>query len=246
MTMNLFVYKTYEELSRHAADQVIQSVVDKPEAVLCMATGSTPILTYSYVSAFAKQNRVDFSRVHFISLDEWVGVPRTNAGSCYAFLHASLFAPLVIRNDHIHFFNTEADDLVFECKRIDAKIIELGGIDFMLLGVGMNGHIGFNEPGVSRKLNAHVIELDEVTCTVGQKYFSEETKLKNGITLGLAQIMKSRKILLLATGSDKQDIIRKTLEGKISNDVPASFIRKHPNGYVLLDLSAAGELTIGL
>jgi galactosamine-6-phosphate isomerase len=190
----------------------------------------------------AKKNGIDFSRVQFVSLDEWVGIPKSNNGSCYNFLHETLFEPLRIQDTNIHFFNSTAADLSAECERINQVIQTLGGIDLMLVGIGVNGHIGFNEPGVSPDLFAHVIKLDAITLQVGQKYFSETTALQKGITLGIARFMQSRMAILMATGSKKAAIIKKALKENVSDSVPASFIQQHRNAIVLLDREVAGLL----
>ena len=122
-------------------------------------------------------------------------------------------------------------------------IDDLGGIDLMLVGIGMNGHVGFNEPGVSLRLKSHVVELDEVTQKVGQKYFTQEMILKQGVTLGLKNLEEAKTLLLLASGSKKAEIIRKTLEEEVNEKVPASFVRKHPDSHVFLDTGAASLLT---
>ncbi len=241
--MRLSVFKTHDELSRSAAGHIIQLVIAKPNAVLCLATGNTPGLTYKHVVELAKKDQVDFSRARIISLDEWVDIPRTNPGSCYSFLHEHIFAPLEIHHEQINFFNGQAVDLIAECQQIDKKIHEVDGIDLMVLGIGMNGHIGFNEPGVSNNLKAHVAELDDATRVVGKKYFSGEVELKRGITLGISQILAAKKIIMLANGSSKSDIVKRTLEEEISNFIPASFVLNHPNSFIFLDELAAEKLS---
>ena len=236
------IFKNYEELSVLAAEQIISTVQEKPMAVLCLAAGNTPKLTYQKVVALAKERKVDFSAATFIGLDEWIGIGPAIEGSCYYFLNELIFAPLSIQKNHIHFFDAIENDPGAECLRIDDIINELGGIDLTLVGIGMNGHIGFNEPGIDPKLNAHVVVLDAVTSKVGQKYFKENRELTKGITLGIAQIMASGKVLLLANGKNKAGIMHKTLQENITVSVPASFIREHPNGLILLDEEAASGL----
>ena len=236
------IFKNYEELSAFAAEQIISMVQQKPEAVLCLAAGNTPMLTYQKVVALASEKKVDFSAVIFIGLDEWMGIGPAIEGSCYHFLNQLIFAPLSVQKDCIHFFDSMANDPEAECKRINAIISEKDGIDLTLVGIGINGHIGFNEPGIDPNLGAHVVVLDAVTSKVGQKYFKENRELTKGITLGMAQIMASRKVLLLANGKNKASIIHKTLRENISASIPASLIREHPNALILLDEEAAGEL----
>ena len=240
--MQTEIFDTPELLARSTARRIVELVKNKPNAVLCMASGETPKLTNQYIVEEVKKDNIDFSAVQFISLDEWVGVPKSNAGSCYYFLNETLFEPLAIAENNIHFFNGTAADLSAECERINQAIEKLNGADLVLVGIGMNGHIGFNEPGVSPKLSAHVIELDSTTLQVGQKYFAEATRLQKGISLGVAQIMHARLAILLASGTKKAGIIKKTLEENITAAVPASLLRRHSNAVALLDKEAAGLL----
>jgi len=240
--MHKHIFDTPELLAQFTAGKIIDLVSKKPTAVLCMASGETPKLTNEYIVEIAKKNAVDFSAVQFISLDEWAGIPKSNRGSCYYFLNETIFEPLAINQSNIHFFDSTANDLSSECERITKIIQKLNGIDVIVVGIGMNGHIGFNEPGVYPNLFAHVIELDAVTLQVGQKYFSEPTPVQKGITLGIAQFMQSRMAILMASGSKKAAIIKKSMEQKVSVAVPASFIRQHNNGFVLLDSDAASLL----
>ena len=240
--MHQHIFETPELLAKSAAGNILDLVSTNPNAVICIASGDTPRLTNKYVVEGAKQHGIDFSRVQFVSLDEWVGIPRTNTGSCYYFLNETIFEPLAIKEGNIHFFNATATDLQAECERMNKTIAELNGIDLIVLGIGVNGHIGFNEPGVLPDLFAHVIDLDAITLQVGQKYFAETSSIQKGITLGIEWIMQSKMAILMATGSKKAAIIKKTLEEKVSVAVPASYIQAHSNSFVLLDKDAAALL----
>jgi glucosamine-6-phosphate isomerase len=236
------VYNSPAELGQAAAREIVALVRQKPDALLCMAGGETPRLTYQQIVILAAQQQVDFSRVHFVSLDEWVGISRLNPGSCYYFLEEHLFSPLAIPQPHIHFFDAGAKDFTAACAAIDRFIEERGGIDCMLVGVGMNGHIGFNEPGTAATLLSHVIELDPVTTQVGQKYFTEDTPLHKGITLGMAHVLQSRRVIMQATGHKKAAIIARALKEEVSAAVPASLVRTHPHAWIMLDSAAASLL----
>jgi glucosamine-6-phosphate isomerase len=236
------IFNTYDELSDFAARQIISTVQQNPAAVLCLAAGDTPRLAYQKMAALAHQRNISFADVTFIGLDEWVAIAPAVEGSCYHFLNEIIFKPLSIKEERIFFFNSMAADLEAECKHINSCVDKLGLIDITLAGVGMNGHIGFNEPGIDPELKAHVVTLDAVTTSVGQKYFKQEKPLTKGISLGMVQIMASRKVLLLANGFKKAAIIRRTMVEDISNAVPASLIRNHPNAMILLDKEAACEL----
>lgn len=240
--MQLNIYKDYNELSAQAANEIIELIKIKPDAVLCLAAGDTPRLAYTLMAKKAGDEKIDFTRCSFIGLDEWVGIPPQNAGSCRYFLQTTIFTPMRIATAQINLFDAMSADLDKECVKMNTRILEKGVIDLMLVGVGMNGHIGFNEPGVLVSNNAHVIDLDEVTQSVGQKYFSEPVAIKKGITLGLNQLLQSKKAILMANGSKKATVIRRALEGEINTEMPASIIRKHTNGIVMIDEEAASLL----
>src|SRR5690349_6462004 len=164
--MTLEVFKDHETLSLAAADEIIGQVRSKPSSVLCLAAGDTPRVAYRMVGEIAKREGVDFSKCTFVGLDEWIGIPPDNEGSCAFFLRRNLFEPLGISSSRIHLFNALSPDPLSECKRMDNSVKEKGGIDLALVGVGMNGHIGFNEPGVREDLYSHVVDLDETTRSV--------------------------------------------------------------------------------
>ncbi len=242
--MKVKSFETYEALSLAAAEEILTCVKTKPAAVLCLATGDSPLRTYQILVEQVKKNRNDFSKVHFVALDEWVSIPPENSGSCSFFLTKNVFEPLMIDSDHIHLFDALSLDINSECMKMNKVIDDLGGIDLMIVGIGMNGHVGFNEPGVSSTLRAHVIQLDEVTQHVGQKYFNQPVKLKEGITLGLQTTLEAKSVILLANGAKKSDIIKKALQEDITEQCPASILRKHPNGYAFLDMEAAFKLSL--
>ncbi len=241
--MNLKIYENYESLSHGAANQIIEVVRQKPCAVLCLAAGDTPRLAYTLMVNMAKTEGIDFAKCTFIGLDEWLGISPVNEGSCHHFLRRHIFEPLSISNDKIHLFDALTEDPQGECRKMDKTIIENKGIDLMLVGIGMNGHIGFNEPAGSFQAYSHVVELDETSRTVGQKYFREQTTLTSGITLGLGHMLEARQVILVANGSKKADIIRRTIEEDVTPLLPASLIRNHVDAYVILDKEAGSLLT---
>ncbi|MBS1597937.1 MAG: glucosamine-6-phosphate deaminase [Bacteroidetes bacterium] len=240
--MHLNIYKNYQDLSEHVADEIISLVKNKPDAVLCLATGDSPRLAYKLMVERVIKEKLDFSRCTFIALDEWVGLPPSNEGTCAYFLNAIIFSPLKIDAKQIHLFNALSNDLDKECSKMNRTIIDSGGIDLIIVGVGMNGHVGFNEPGVPTNYDAHVINLDEVTQSVGQKYFSGPVAIKQGITLGLNQFLHSKKAIMIASGLKKAPVMQQALEKEINIDMPASIIRKHMNGFVMIDEDAASAL----
>lgn len=232
-------FPTYNELSRHTAEHIAACLRRKPDATICLASGDTPTQTYRVLKQLTEENALDWQRCTFVGLDEWVGLGPDDEGSCTFYLYRDLFLPLGIRPDQIRFFNAKASDLVLECRLMDAFIAEHGGLDLLLVGIGMNGHIALNEPGTSFSLYSHVVELDEVTKAVGQKYFLEETVLTRGITLGLQHLMDAREVILLANGARKAAILRDALTGPVSEQLPASILQRHPNAHVWLDTDAA-------
>src|SRR5690606_8850859 len=183
--MAVKIYPDYDSLSLHAATEIAAQIADKPNSVLCLAAGDTPRMVYKLLTDIVRKENIDCSKCTFIGLDEWVGVAPENEGSCHYFLSENLLKPLSVAPGQSCLFNGMAKDLAAECNRVDSFIRDRGGIDLMLVGVGMNGHVGFNEPRVAEDRYAHVVELHEMTRSVGQKYFKEAATLpQQGITLG--------------------------------------------------------------
>ena len=240
--MQLIIFKEYDTLSLYAAEEIIRLVKSKPDAVICFASGDTPRLAYKLLVEKSRIEKIDFSRVTLIGLDEWVGIPPANEGSCHYFLETNLIDQLNFTESNIRLFDALSEDLRQECDRMDAVIDSKSGIDLMLVGLGMNGHIGFNEPGASFNNYSQVITLDNITTSVGQKYFNQATTLQQGITLGLKHLSEAKRVLLLANGNRKATIIKKVLEEEVNALVPGSIIRLHSNSAVLIDEEAASLL----
>jgi len=241
--MQLKIYDDHQGLSVAAVNEIVSLIKSKPGAVLCLASGETPRLTCQLLVQKVKNEKVDISQVTMIGLDEWVNISPENEGSCHYFFKNELINPLQIPEKQVHLFNGMADKFQDECRKMDAVIRDKGGIDLMIVGIGMNGHIGFNEPGVSFDNYSHVIDLDDTTLTVGQKYFKSKATLQKGITLGLKHLKESKKVLLLANGTKKADVVRRTVEEKVTNTFPASIMQTHANGFVMVDKEAASLLT---
>jgi glucosamine-6-phosphate isomerase len=240
--MNIQVFETYEELSQRAAEELVLIIQQKSDAVICLASGHSPQRACAIFVALAKQKKLNLSNVHFVGLDEWVGVNSEDPGSCHFFFHSNLIEPLEIPKSNCHLFNVSEEDLAAECSRMDNVIANLGGIDLMMVGIGMNGHIGFNEPGVPFERKSHVAELDQTTQEVGQKYFMDKKVLKRGITLGLSHLMEARKVILVANGVKKADVVARALGEPVSEQIPASILQTHPNSLILVDKEAASKL----
>ena len=240
--MELKLYKDYDELSAAAASLIIDCVKAKPNALLCFATGDTPKLAYQLLAKKAVSDRIDFSKCFIIGLDEWMGIPPDNPGSCHFFLHEYLFKPMGIGGSQIHLFNAFAKNEKEECEKMNELIAKKGGINLVVVGVGMNGHIGFNEPGTDIDSLAHVAILDETTKTVGQKYFQDKVSIGKGITAGLKQVMQAGTLLMMANGKKKAPVIKRTVEEEISTHFPATLIQQHKNSFLMIDQEAAAEL----
>jgi glucosamine-6-phosphate isomerase len=194
------------------------------------------------IAANATRDKIDFSNCFIIGLDEWAGIPPDNTGSCHWFLHEYLFKPMNIDPSQVHLFNAFATNEKDECEKMNSLIEGRGGIDLMVVGVGMNGHIGFNEPGTNIESLAHVALLDEITKTVGQKYFRDKVSIGKGMTVGLKQVMQAGTLLMMANGKKKAPVIKRTVEDGVTTDFPATLMQKHKNGFLLIDVEASSEL----
>lgn len=242
--MQIKVYCDHHLQSKAAADQIAELLLWNSSALLCFATGDTPKLTYELLVERLMNEKIDISKCFFIGLDEWVAVSKDDTGSCHWFLHHYLFEPLNIPASQIHLFDANAEDLQAECRKMNDLIRYKNGIDLMLVGVGMNGHIGFNEPGTKEDGLAHVIDLDATTLSVSKKYFNGEMQASKGITLGLGQFLSAREVIMMASGSKKAPIMKMALEGETGTQVPASLVRNHRNASVVLDKEAAEGLQL--
>ncbi|WP_375444904.1 6-phosphogluconolactonase [uncultured Fibrella sp.] len=240
--MNLRTFPDYKALSAHAAQYIASFIGQKPNAVVCFASGSTPEGTYSLLAEQVRAGKLNLSQCHFIGLDEWVGFGPDDVGGCAYFLYRDLFTPAQLRADQITYFNAKATDLQAECQRIDDVISGFGGLDLLLVGVGENGHIALNEPGTSFRLRSHVVDLAESTKAVGQKYFTKATPLRQGITLGLHYLTEAREVILMASGPRKAAIMKEALTGPVTEQCPASIFQTQPSAHVWLDAAAAGKL----
>jgi galactosamine-6-phosphate isomerase len=240
--MQIKVYSNYEKLSEAIADEIIKMIKQKPDAVISIASGDSPKLACALFCKKVKEKNIDVSQFFFVGLDEWVGLYTDTSGSCHNDFQKRLIQPLGLSSSQYHLFDGISKDLSYECILMDKIIAAKGNIDLMIVGIGMNGHIGFNEPGVDFNLLSHVIDLDETTVTVGQKYFQQQVMLQQGITLGLAHLINAKKVLLMANSERKASVIKKTVEEVITNSFPASIMQQHTNGIIMLDVAAASLL----
>lgn len=238
--MQVEVFKDPQELAEHTAEFIINLVREKPTATLILTSGDTPVKTYKKIVELAQSS--DFDQVTVIGLDEWVGVPATSEGSCRYIVEENLLKPLNVNTAQYTFFDSMTDDLQSECARVDKLIFEKGGADFIIVGVGLNGHIGLNEPGTSFDLYCHVSKLAEITVSTGQKYFNQSTELTQGITIGLKHLLEAKIAIMIATGERKAAIIQEVVLQDPNINLPATVFKKHINGHIWIDKAAASLL----
>ena len=238
--MQIEVFKDPEDLAEYTAKFIINLVRAKPTATLILTSGDTPVKTYKKIVELAQPS--DFAQVTVIGLDEWVGVPATSEGSCRYIVEENLLKPLQVNPAQYTFFDSMTDDLQSECTRVDNLIFEKGGVDFIIVGVGLNGHIGLNEPGTSFDLYCHVSKLAEITISTGQKYFTQSTELTQGITIGLKHLLEAKTAVMIANGERKAEVLREIVIQEPNINLPATVFKKHINGHIWIDKAAASLL----
>ena len=224
----------YDDLSRRAADLLLAAIRDNPHSVLGLPTGRTPIGMYDRVVQECTRAYHCFTGVRTFNLDEYAGIPREHPGSYFSYMKQHLFDHVDIDPENAHIPNGNARDLDAECVRYEAEIARAGGLQLTFLGLGRNGHIGFNEPGTPFNSRTRVVELSESTRTANAELFNDRNVPTRAITMGIATILQSRTIVLLAGGSGKQDAIARLRSGAIDESFPASALWKHANVRVLV------------
>ena len=232
--MRYFEVESYAEMSRKAANLISAQIIYKPDSVLGLATGSSPIGTYKLLVDRFKSGDIDFSEITSVNLDEYIGLDPNNANSYRRFMNDNLFSHVNIDSARTFVPDGLAADTDAECQKYDERIKTLGGIDIQLLGIGLDGHIGFNEPCDHFEKSTHVVDLDESTITANARFFeSREQVPRQAITMGMGAIMNAKKILLIANGYAKRDILNKAFYGGITPEVPASILQLHPDVTVI-------------
>jgi glucosamine-6-phosphate deaminase len=239
------VFSDEEQLAESLADEVVGYVRERPTAVLGLPTGRTPVLTYKALVRQAGAGALDLSRASTFNLDEFIGVRADHPGSYRRFMREHLFSHVNLRADRIGFLDGTAADVEAECRRYEQAIAEAGGIDLQILGIGANGHIGFNEPADALQARTHRVPLTEQTRASNAALFGGDPSNVPGeaLSMGMATILGARRIVLIATGASKATCVRGMIEGPITTWLPASFLQVHADVRVLLDEAAAAELT---
>ena len=228
--MKFITVDTYEKLSRQAANIISAQVIIKPDCVLGLATGSSPLGTYKQLIDWYNKGDIDFSGVTSVNLDEYVGLDDSSDQSSRYIMNKNFFEHINIDIKNTFVPNGCAENLEKEGLEYDKHIEELGGIDLQLLGIGLDGHIGFNEPDRYFVKSTHVVDLHESTIKANSRFFANENEVpKQAITMGMVSIMQAKKILLIASGKAKYDILKKAFYGPITPEIPASILQLHPD-----------------
>ncbi|MGV3639451.1 MAG: glucosamine-6-phosphate deaminase [Adhaeribacter sp.] len=240
--MDFKILPDYEQMSRQAARDLVLLLKDKKNPLICTASGHSPAGLYQELAREIRQQGTDISSWRFVGLDEWADMNDQDQGSCSYDLQELLFKPLGISKDQICLFDGRAGDREAECRRVEDFLQTVGGIEVAILGIGLNGHLGMNEPGTAPAARVHVSDIAPLTQQTGQKYFAAPQDLSLGLTLGLANLLEARQVYLLANGAHKADIIRQTITAAPSPDLPATLLQQHPHATVYLDQEAASLL----
>ena len=242
--MKIYKAKDYKDMSRKAAN-IISAQVIKPNCVLGLATGSTPIGTYDQLVEWYNKGDLDFSEVTTVNLDEYKGLPRTNDQSYYYFMHQHLFDRVNIDPERTNVPNGMEPDAEKECGRYEELIRSLGGVDLQLLGLGHNGHIGFNEPGEAFEKETHCVDLTESTIEANKRFFASADDVpKQAYTMGIKTIMQAKKILIVVNGENKADIVERAFFGPVTPEVPASILQLHNDVTLVGDEAALAKIGI--
>ena len=241
--MKIYKATDYRDMSRKAANIISAQIIMKPDCVLGLATGSTPIGTYEQLVDWYRKGDLDFSAVTTVNLDEYKGLTKDNDQSYYYFMHHNLFDHVNILPEKTHLPDGTEPDSARECARYERLIQSLGGVDLQLLGLGHNGHIGFNEPGEAFEKETHCVDLQESTIEANKRFFASADDVpRQAYTMGIKTIMQARKILLVVNGEGKADIVRDAFFGPVTPAVPASILQMHNDVTLVADAAALSKV----
>lgn len=241
--MKIYRTKDYDEMSKKAAHIIAAQIVLKPDCVLGLATGSTPVGTYKNLVEWYKNGDLDFSTLSSCNLDEYRGLSPENDQSYRYFMNTNLFDHVNIRKDHTFVPDGQEADSNKACQMYEQIIQDLGGIDLQLLGLGHNGHIGFSEPAEEFPKITHCVDLTESTIQANKRFFEKESDVpRQAYTMGIGTIMSAKKILVVVSGEDKAEILNKIINGPITPQVPASILQLHPDVTIVADNAALSKV----
>ncbi|MBR2896099.1 MAG: glucosamine-6-phosphate deaminase [Oscillospiraceae bacterium] len=241
--MKIYVADDYKGMSRKAASILAAQVTMKPDSVLGLATGSTPIGMYEQLVEWHKNGDLDFSQVRSVNLDEYVGLAPTHDQSYRYFMNDNLFNHVNIDKANTHVPNGLAENPAEECERYDQVVADMGGVDVQVLGMGHNGHIGFNEPNDHFPLGTNLVDLQESTINANARFFASADEVpKQAMTMGIRTIMMAKKILVVVNGEGKADIVKKAFTGPVTPQVPASILQLHPDVVLVGDKAALSKI----
>jgi glucosamine-6-phosphate deaminase len=241
--VKVIVCQDKQEVARVVADIFAQEIRKKPNIVLGLATGGTPVGMYQELIRMHKEKSLDFSQANSFNLDEYVGLSTEHPQSYRYFMNDNLFNHVNINKSNTHVPDGKAKDFKLGCQKYEDDIKKAGGIDLQLLGIGSNGHIAFNEPGSPGDSRTRVVDLKESTIKDNARFFKDESEVpKKAVTMGIGTILEAKKIVLLATGSNKVEAVVGALKGKEDIDLPASFLQKHPDCIFVIDKDSAAGL----
>ena len=242
--MKIIRAKDYQDMSRKAANIISAQVIMKPDCVLGLATGGTPVGTYAQLVAWYNKGDLDFSEVTTVNLDEYRGLPKEHPQSYWYFMNENLFSKVNIDPAKTNLPDGSNLDTAAECARYNGIIHKLGGIDLQLLGIGPNGHIGFNEPGEAFELETHCIDLAPTTIEANKRFFDGNENLvpKQAYTMGIKTIMQARKVLVVANGKAKAQAVKDAVTGPVTPACPGSILQLHPDCILVADEEALSLL----
>lgn len=241
--MRIYRTKDSADMSREAANIISAQIIMKPDCVLGLATGSTPIGLYKQLIEWYQKGDLDFSEVRTVNLDEYKGISRENDQSYYYFMHQNLFDHVNIPEGNTHLPDGMALDPEKECDRYNNLIQSMGGVDLQLLGIGHNGHIGFNEPGDSFDKQVHCVNLTESTIEANKRFFASADEVpRQAYTMGIGNILQAKKILIVANGEGKAEIVKKAFFGPVTPQVPASILQLHQDVVLVADEAALSKV----
>lgn len=241
--MTISIANSEQEFYRLAALKVVGQIVSKPTSVIGLSTGRTTLNIHREIVSWCEDHDIDTGRATFLGVDEVTGVDREYRGACYAMLKSQIIGPLGIDDAHFMMIPTRSNDFAADIAAFSRRLADLGGIDLLLLGIGENGHLGFNQPGAAFGAGIHLDKMDsKLEARIRRETATPPEEPLGGITLGIRDMMHARSIVLLANGDNKADIIRRAVATPVSEDVPATVLQLHPNCEYLLDSKAAAKL----